>query len=180
VPAPSPEQARAATVTEERTEERLPMRTEAECRIVRSGAGYEGKQGLSYGAGVSAESAGASGLCLHTLVVPPGGRGKAHLHEHHESAIYLIEGEGEMWWGEGLAHHELVNAGDFVYIPAGVPHLPANRSANVPMTAVIARTDPNEQESVVLLPELDALAVPPVSGARSAGSTPPAPPPPVS
>ena len=33
------------------------------------------------------------------------------------------------------------------YIPAGVPHLPANLS-DKPATAVIARTDPNEQESV--------------------------------
>ncbi len=146
------------------------MGTEAECRIVRPGSGYEGKQGLSYGAGVSAESAGASGLCLHTLVVPPGGRGKAHLHEHHESAIYLVEGEGEMWWGEGLAHHDLVDAGDFVYIPAGVPHVPGNRSSSAPLRAVVARTDPNDQESVVLLPELDALAVRPVSRERSRGS----------
>jgi uncharacterized RmlC-like cupin family protein len=110
-----------------------------ECRIVRPGKGYQGKQGLSYGAGISAESAGATGLCLHTLVVAPGGRAKAHLHEHHESAIYMLEGEGEMWWGEGLTHHEYVEAGDFVYIPAGVPHLPANRSATVPMRAVIDR-----------------------------------------
>jgi uncharacterized RmlC-like cupin family protein len=146
------------------------MGTGPECRIVRPGDGYEGKQGLAYGAGVSAESASATGLCLHTLVVPPGGRGKAHLHEHHESAIYVIEGEGEMWWGDGLAHHEFVHAGDFVYIPAGVPHLPANRSPTVPMRAVIARTDPNEQESVVLLPELDALAVSPPTPARSPGS----------
>jgi uncharacterized RmlC-like cupin family protein len=146
------------------------MATEPTCRILRPGDGYQGKQGLSYGSGVSAESAGASGLCLHTLVVPPGGRGKAHLHEHHESAIYVIEGEGEMWWGVGLAHHELVDAGDFVYIPAGVPHLPGNRSTTVPMTAVVARTDPNEQESVVLLPDLDALATPPVTPGRSAGS----------
>ena len=42
------------------------------------------------------------------------------------------------------------------YIPAGVPHLPANLS-DKPASAVITRTDPNEQESVVLLPELDAL-----------------------
>jgi uncharacterized RmlC-like cupin family protein len=72
-----------------------------------------------------------------------------------------------MWWGEGLANHAVVDAGDFVYIPAGVPHLPANRSATVPLTAVVARTDPNEQESVVLLPELDGRAVSP---GRSAGS----------
>jgi uncharacterized RmlC-like cupin family protein len=133
------------------------MESSAACRVVRAGQGYEGKQGLDYGAGVSAETAGSRGLCLHTLVIPPGGRGKAHLHEHHESAIYVIAGESEMWWGEGLAHHEFIDTGDFVYIPAGVPHLPANRSSTAPMTAVIARTDPNEQESVVLLPELDGL-----------------------
>ena len=60
-----------------------------------------------------------------------------------------------MWSGDGLAHHDLVSAGDFIYIPAGVPHLPGNRSDTVALTAVIARTDPNEQESVVLLPHLD-------------------------
>ena len=42
------------------------------------------------------------------------------------------------------------------YIPAGMPHLPANLSDS-PASAVIARTDPREQESVVLLPELEAL-----------------------
>jgi uncharacterized RmlC-like cupin family protein len=65
-----------------------------------------------------------------------------------------------MWWGEGLAEYERVGAGDFVYIPAGVPHLPANRSATQPLIAVVARTDPNEQESVVLLPELDGVVRP--------------------
>jgi uncharacterized RmlC-like cupin family protein len=48
-------------------------------------------------------------------------------------------------------------AGDFVYIPAGMPHLPYNSSQTETCTAVVARTDPDEQESVVLLPELDEL-----------------------
>ena len=133
------------------------------CRVIRPGDGYGGKQGLAYGAGVSAESAGATGLCLHTVVIPPGGRAAAHLHEHHESAVYVIEGVSEMWWGEQLAHRDVVSAGEFIFIPAGVPHLPVNPSSTDPVTAVIARTDPNEQESVVLLPELDRL-VPPASG----------------
>lgn len=47
--------------------------------------------------------------------------------------------------------------GDFMYIPPGVPHVPVNASAAEPARAVVARTDPNEQESVVLLPDLDAL-----------------------
>jgi uncharacterized RmlC-like cupin family protein len=138
------------------------MDTTPGCRVIRPGDGYGGSQGLAYGAGVSAESAGATGLCLHTVVIPPGARAAAHLHEHHESAVYVVEGVAEMWWGEGLARREVVSAGDFVYIPAGVPHLPVNPSSTDPVTAVIARTDPNEQESVVLLPELDRLVPPPV------------------
>ena len=130
------------------------------CRIVRPGSRYEGRQRVGYGTGISAETAGSRGLCLHTLVIPPGGRGQAHLHEHHESAIYVISGSAEMWWGERLGHYDVVEAGDFVYIPAGVPHLPANRSDTDLLTAVVARTDPNEQESVVLLPELDGVVRP--------------------
>ena len=50
--------------------------------------------------------------------------------------------------------------GDYLYIPADVPHLPYNASETEPCLAVIARTDPNEQESVVLLPELDGVHAP--------------------
>ncbi len=53
----------------------------------------------------------------------------------------------------GLRKRVRAEAGDFVYIPAGVPHQPANASQTEPLVAIIARTDPNEQESVVLLPE---------------------------
>jgi uncharacterized RmlC-like cupin family protein len=49
------------------------------------------------------------------------------------------------------------NAGDMIYIPAGVPHLPFNPSDTEPGVFIIARTDPNEQESVVLRPDLEAL-----------------------
>lgn len=126
------------------------------CIVIRSqeGGSYEGKQGLSYFAGVSAESAGSQALCMHLLHIPPGGKANAHLHESHESAIYVISGEAEMCYGEGLKEHTVTRAGDFVYIPAGVPHQPFNSSLTEPCIAVIARTDPNEQESVVLLPEM--------------------------
>ena len=133
------------------------MEGERLCRVIRGGGTYEGKQQLSYSTGISAQSAGSSGLCLHTLVIPPGGRASAHLHENHESAIYMVSGAAEMWWGDRLRHHEVLAAGDFVYIPAGVPHLPGNPSPTEPAVAIVARTDPNEQESVVLLPDLDGI-----------------------
>ena len=122
---------------------------EPTCRIVTGDSTYTGKQGLEYFAGVSAQNTGAQQLCLHVLVIPPGGRAVPHLHESHESAIYLIAGEADVWWGNGLAEHGVMHAGDFMYIPPGVPHLPVNRSSTQEARAVIARTDPNEQESVV-------------------------------
>jgi uncharacterized RmlC-like cupin family protein len=126
------------------------------CRVFRPGEVYAGKQGFSYFAGISAESAGAKGICMHLLTIPPGTRARAHLHEDHETAIYVLSGISEMWWGARLEHRMEIRAGEMLYIPAGMPHLPANRS-DAPVTAVIARTDPNEQESVLLLPDLDAL-----------------------
>ena len=126
------------------------------CQVLRPQEAYRGKQGFSYLSGISAESAGAQGICMHLLTIPPGDRGKAHMHTGHETAIYALSGVSEMWFGERLEHHATLKAGEMLYIPAGTPHLPANRS-DEPFTAIIARTDPNEQESVVLLPELEQL-----------------------
>jgi uncharacterized RmlC-like cupin family protein len=127
------------------------------CRLLRATETYDGKQGLTYQHGVSAESVGASALCMHMLTIPPKGRAKAHLHESHETAIYVISGTGEMWYGHQLEHHMVCGPGDMIYIPAGVPHLPANPSETEPCVAVLARTDPNEQESVILRPDLDGI-----------------------
>jgi uncharacterized RmlC-like cupin family protein len=88
---------------------------------------------------------------MHMLTIPPGGRAKPHLHEAHETTIYVISGQAGMWYGEGLKKYLTMQAGEFLYIPAGMPHLPANLSDSEPCVAVLARTDPNEQESVVLL-----------------------------
>lgn len=126
------------------------------CRVVRPGDTYDGKQGFSYFEGISVEAVGSTGICMHLLTIPPAGRAKAHKHETHETAIYMLSGEAHTWFGERLENHVIVRAGEMFYIPAGVPHLPANLS-DQPASAVIARTDPNEQESVVLLPELEAL-----------------------
>lgn len=131
---------------------------EPTCKVFRASDSYSGKQGLNYFGGISSESAGSKGICMHLLTIQPGDRAKPHLHEKHETAIYVLTGEAQMWYGEGLEQRMTVHAGDMLYIPAGVPHLPANLSSE-PVTAVIARTDPNEQESVVLLPELDGVVM---------------------
>ena len=127
------------------------------CKVIRGRGTYEGKQALTYISGIAAETTGSQGICMHLLNLPPKERAKAHLHEDHETAIYVINGQAGMWYGERLEEHEDINSGDFIYIPAGIPHLPYNPSDTETCTAVIARTDPNEQESVKLLPELDGI-----------------------
>ena len=119
--------------------------------------GFKGKQGKGffYYEGISAQSAGSLKLCMHRLVLPAGARGVAHLHKDHENAIYVIEGRVDTWFGDKLESFVVVGPGDYLYIPANVPHLPWNKQ-ETPAVAIVSRTDANEQESVVLLPELDA------------------------
>lgn len=140
--------------------------SEPTCRLVRPADTYDGKQGLTYFCGIAAETVGSKGICMHLLTIPPGGRAKAHMHENHETAIYVLEGEAIALYGDHLQHHAVTKAGDLFYIPAGVPHLPINLS-DKPISAVIARTDPNEQESVILLPQLEAYAEEVIARLRS-------------
>ncbi len=68
----------------------------------------------------------------------------------------MISGEDvEVFTGEQLEHRDVAQARDYLYFPAGVPHVAVNRG-ETPAVFVGARTDPNEQESVVMRPELDA------------------------
>ena len=121
------------------------------CKLIRNGGEtYHGKQGFDYFAGISRESSESDAICMHLLTIPPGTSAKPHYHANHETAIFVLEGYSEMRHGPHLEYMMKINAGDYVYIPAGVPHQPYNPT-DKPVQAVIARTDPNEQESVVLL-----------------------------
>jgi uncharacterized RmlC-like cupin family protein len=123
--------------------------------VVRGQASFIGKQGLTYSPGISAEAVGARGIHLQLATLPPGLKAHAHKHEDHETALYVLSGRSAMWYGDKLASHLEVSAGDYLYIPPNMPHQPYNASTTEACIVLIARTDPNEQESVVMLPELD-------------------------
>ena len=106
------------------------------CKVIKPAETYQGKQALTYFSGISAETTGAQGICMHMLTIAPGQRARAG-----------------MWYGENLKEHLTVKAGEYLYIPAGMPHLPYNPSETETAIGILARTDPNEQESVVLVPE---------------------------
>jgi uncharacterized RmlC-like cupin family protein len=108
------------------------------------------RQQLPYFLGISAASAGARGISMNMVVIPPGGAAVPHIHRGYETAIYLLEGRVLTRYGPGLRQSVVNEAGDFLFIPADVPHQPVNLSDTEPARAIVARTDANEQESVVL------------------------------
>jgi len=108
------------------------------------------KQQLPNFEGISAGTAGATGLCMHLVVIPPGGKAVPHFHNGYETALYILKGRAETRYGKGLKQSVINQEGDFLFIPANVPHQPVNLSDTEEVIAVVARNDPNEQESVVL------------------------------
>lgn len=130
----------------------------SECVLVRAGVASEGRTGVTYALGVSAATTGASGLCLQLASLPPGARSRAHQHDHHESAAYVLEGEMVLRFGEQLERQVVARPGDFIYIPSRVPHLVINGSDSEQTVAVLARNDGREQEDVTELPELEVLS----------------------
>ncbi|MDQ0473090.1 cupin domain-containing protein [Labrys wisconsinensis] len=106
-------------------------------------------QKLAMFVGISGPSAGATRLSLYKVLIPPGGKAEPHSHAGHETAIYLIKGRVETRYGEGLRQSVINQAGDFIFIPPDLPHQPVNLSDTEFAEAIVARSDPNEQESVV-------------------------------
>lgn len=126
------------------------------CRVIPSGPQYVGQQGFTYLTGLTGATAGARGLCMTVLTLPDGARARTHLHQGIETGAYIIQGEAEMYFGERLEQHLHARAGEYVYVPADMPHLVLNRSG-APCVALVAHTAPDDQAGIVLLPELDSL-----------------------
>jgi uncharacterized RmlC-like cupin family protein len=98
--------------------------------------------------GISEATAGATGLSLNLVVIPPAAKAEPHFHKGFETAIYMLQGRVETRYGENLAKSVVNEAGDFIFIPAGVPHQPVNLSETEPALAIVARNSANEQETV--------------------------------
>jgi uncharacterized RmlC-like cupin family protein len=106
--------------------------------------------------GISAQSVGSQNIYMHLSPIPPGIRTMPHKHDY-ETAAYVISGQVELWSGENLEDHLLVNAGEFVYIPAGMPHVVGNPSQTDFGVAVLARDYADEEEVEEMLPALNTL-----------------------
>jgi uncharacterized RmlC-like cupin family protein len=105
-------------------------------------------QRLPYLIGISGQTVGSLGLSMHIVVIPPGARAAPHRHIGYETGIYVLEGRVCTRWGERLENEVVSEAGDFLFVPPGVPHEAINLSETEPARAVVARNDPAEQDKV--------------------------------
>lgn len=118
-------------------------------RVVRPEKETLSRQRLPYFVGVSAATAGASRISMNVVVIPPHGAAEPHSHRGFETAVYIMRGRVDVRYGPALDELLTVEEGDFVFIPADLPHQPVNHGAE-PALAIVARNDANEQESVEL------------------------------
>jgi uncharacterized RmlC-like cupin family protein len=124
-------------------------------KVVAPGQTYVGKQGITYGAGASAETVGAEKICMNVMPMPPGARAKVHYHKGIETIAYLLDGEYAVYYGDALERRTVVRAGEQVFCPADVPHAPSNESGK-PCTWIVVHSSGSDQDGIVLLSELDA------------------------
>ena len=130
--------------------------SEPTCRVVPAGGAYTGLQGFTYRAGLTGESAGSRAICMALLELPDGARAKTHLHRGIETAVFVLEGSVDMYWGARLEQLLTARGGEYVYVPADMPHRVMNRSG-APAKALVAHTAADDQQGIVLMPELDAV-----------------------
>lgn len=124
------------------------MNFDQEIITVRPEQSIETIQKLPNFVGISGATAGAKGISMNVVIIPPSAKAEPHFHKGYETAIYLLKGDVQTFYGENLAKSIVNKTGDFIFIPEGVPHQPVNLSSTEEAIAIVSRNDPNEQESV--------------------------------
>ena len=90
------------------------------------------RQRLPYFVGISAQTVGASGLSMHLVVIPPGGRSEPHSHRDYETGIYVLEGTVRTRWGAALEHEVVSRAGSVALRLIASCGIPGGMNRNSP------------------------------------------------
>jgi uncharacterized RmlC-like cupin family protein len=65
-----------------------------------------------------------------------------HHHGEQETVVYVLEGESLVRWGRHGEHSARVRTGDFLHVPAWLPHQEVNPSTDHPFRWVVIRSTP--------------------------------------
>ncbi len=102
-------------------------------------------------AAIYGEQSAQAGLWAGTFLVEPGAQTGIHHHGKQHTIVYILEGESYVRWGEHGEHSALAHAGDFLHVPAWLPHQEVNPSREAPFRWIVVRSTPDP--IVVNLPD---------------------------
>jgi uncharacterized RmlC-like cupin family protein len=91
-------------------------------------------------AAVSAAQAVDTKLWAGLFVVEPGARTSVHHHGEQETIAYVLTGECAVHRGEHGEFSATAQAGDFIHVPAWLPHMEVNRSETQSFCWVVVRS----------------------------------------
>jgi uncharacterized RmlC-like cupin family protein len=118
-------------------------------QVLRGGGAERGWNGIRYKTGLSGKNVGSRQLSMNVATIPPGGVAFAHIHVDFEVMLYILAGRVRHEFGDHCRESVENEAGDFIFIEAGVPHEVFNLSETEPVVAVVARSDASEWENIV-------------------------------
>lgn len=101
---------------------------------------------------IAASNGIASSLWGGIFVVEPSAKTGIHHHGEQDTVVYVLEGEACVRWGTSGEHSATVGAGDFLHVPAWLPHQELNPSEEHPFRWVVVRSTP--EPIVVNLPDV--------------------------
>lgn len=85
------------------------------------------------------------------FIVEPEARTGIHHHGEQDTIAYVLSGSSYVRWGERGEFNATIHAGDFLYVPAWLPHQEINPSSEVPFQWLVVRSTP--EPIVVNLPD---------------------------
>jgi uncharacterized RmlC-like cupin family protein len=103
--------------------------------------------GMNRAAAINFARVGAQKIWAGTVSIFANAKTGAHHHGALESVIYVVRGRARMRWGDRLEYVAEAGPGDFIFVPAYVPHQEINASSDETLECVLVRSD---NEAVVV------------------------------
>jgi uncharacterized RmlC-like cupin family protein len=76
------------------------------------------------------------------FLVEPGAKTGIHHHGEQHTIAYVLSGASSVRWGDRGEFEAIVQAGDFLFVPAWLPHQEINPSHDVPFQWIVVRSTP--------------------------------------
>jgi uncharacterized RmlC-like cupin family protein len=100
--------------------------------------------GMYRRAAIDAESVGSEKLWFGRVTCPPGLNSGPHHHGEAETAGHMLSGERiRIYFGENYQEFVDIEPGDYLFVPAYVPHIEVNMSDTEAAEFVTARSPAN-------------------------------------